>query len=376
MRTIVFLWENFGPMHIDRCRELALALAGEARVLGLQWTEKSAVYPWTADASSGFRLLTLFPKARPADLTTWGKYVRTLRACLGSGGREFFFSHYNDLAVALVAWTLTLMGRRVFGMALSKFDDYDRKIGREMIKALFLWPYAGFLTNRGRSAEYLHFLTNGRVPLVFGHNTVSAAEVRRLAGAPPAPAGLPHGERYFTAITRLVPKKNLFLLLDAYVLYRAEAVTPRPLRICGSGPLEAELRARIASLDLADHVSLTGFIQRPEIARELAGALALILPSTEEQFGNVVIEAQAMGVPCLVSDNCGARETLIRSAVNGFLFEPDNPQGLACFMGWLDTDPALWQRLATGCATTLPRCDTPAFVAGVRELLSVPIGQR
>ena len=185
MRNIVFLWEDFGPMHIDRCRELALTLAAEAWELGLQWKEKSAIYPWTADASSSLGLPTPFPKARPANLTTWGRFIRTLRACLGSGGRDFLFSHHKDLAVALVASRLALMGRRVFGMALSKFDDHNRKIGWELIKAGFLWPYAGFLTDRGRTTEYLPFLTSGGVPLAFGYNTLSAPAVRR-------PIGLPH----------------------------------------------------------------------------------------------------------------------------------------------------------------------------------------
>ena len=143
----------------------------------------------------------------------------------------------------------------------------------------------------------------------------------------PAPGGLPHAARRFTAVTRLVPKKNLNVLIDAYALYRKAVATPRPLHICGSGELETELRAKIAALDLGDFVILRGFLQRPEIAHELAQSLALILPSIEEQFGNVIIEAQAMGVPTIISHNCGALETLVRSGVNGFVVEPDNPTG-------------------------------------------------
>lgn len=369
MDDLLVLWENFGPMHIDRCEALAAALDGQARVIGVQWTDESAVYPWTADPTARFRLVTLFPGMRPADVKGWAKFVRTLRFCLGSRTKTFFFSHYNDPAIIGLASVLFLLRKRVFAMALSKFDDCDRSIWREVGKAVALRPYEGFLTNRGRSAEYLQFLRNGKARWAAGHNSLSVAEVRRLAGRPPAPDGLPHAERHFTAITRLVPKKNLFMLLDAYALYRAAVAAPRRLHICGSGPLEAAIRARIAERCLDGQVVLTGFVQRPAIARELGQALALILPSTEEQFGNVIIEAQAMGVPCLTSDNCGARETLIRSAVNGFSFEPDNPAGLARYMQWLDEDEGLWRELAKGCAATVGLCDMDAFVEGVRRLL-------
>ena len=76
-----------------------------------------------------------------------------------------------------------------------------------------------------------------------------------------------------------------------------------------------------------------------------------------------------MGVPTIVSLNCGVRETLVRSGVNGFLIEPDNPEGLAFFMRRLHEDEALWRRLSEGCAQLLPRCDTEAFVDGVMQLL-------
>ena len=65
----------------------------------------------------------------------------------------------------------------------------------------------------------------------------------------------------------------------------------------------------------------------------LRKSLALILPSTEEQFGFVVLEALALGIPVIVSENVGARDLHVRTGVNGFIFEPDNEKGLAFFMG-------------------------------------------
>jgi glycosyltransferase involved in cell wall biosynthesis len=369
LRKVVFLWENFGPMHIDRLNALAHATADEWQVVGVQWTGKSTTYEWVSPDAKNFSLVTLFPDTAPGSIGFVRKLWRTLSFCLKSKSDTFFFSHYNDAAIIITSMILALLGKRVFCMLLSKFDDYDRKIRLEVFKSLILLPYAGFLTNRGRSEDYIHFLRGRNVPIAYGHNTLSVGEIRSLAGAPPAPGGLPHAARHFTAVSRLVPKKNLGVLVDAYALYKKAVVSPRPLHICGSGELEAELRAKIVAHSLEDFVILRGFQQRPEIAQELAQSLALILPSIEEQFGNVIIEAQAMGVPTLISYNCGALETLVRSGVNGFVVEPDNPAGLAFFMQWLQEDTDLWERLALGCAQFLPRADTPAFVEGVMKLL-------
>jgi L-malate glycosyltransferase len=360
LRKVVFLWENFGPMHVDRLSALARAVADEWEIIGVQWTGKSTTYDWVAPDAKNFSLVTLFPDAAPASISFRRKLRRTLSFCLKSKADAFFFSHYNDPVVIITSAILALTNKRVFGMLLSKFDDYDRTIRWEVFKSLILLPYAGFLTNRGRSEDYIRFLRGNKVPIAYGHNTLSVGEIRSLAGAAPAPGGASHAERHFTAITRLVPKKNLAVLLDAYALYRQAVAAPRTLHICGSGELEAELRAKIAALNLGDLVLLRGFLQRPDIAHELAQSLALILPS---------IEAQAMGVPTIISHNCGALETLVRSGVNGFVVEPDNPAGLAFFMQWLHEDEDLWERMALGCAQFLPRADTPAFVDGVMKLL-------
>src|SRR5262249_42831205 len=147
-----------------------------------------------------------------------------------------------------------------------------------------------------------------------------------------------HGERHFTIIARLVEKKNHRLALQAYHSYVSQNSNPRALVICGSGSLEAELKAQARSMSLGGLVSFTGFAQTAEVTRILATTLALILPSTQEQFGQVVLEAIAMRVPVLVSQACGARDELVRTGVNGFVFEPDNPEGLAWFMSVLAND--------------------------------------
>src|SRR5690606_6604814 len=96
---------------------------------------------------------------------------------------------------------------------------------------------------------------------------------------------------------------------------------------------------------------------------------ALILPSTEEQFGNVVIEAQALGLPVLLSIVCGARDNLVRSGINGFIFEPDNPNGLALFMSLINDDKEFWSNMCNAAQTNALKGDVIQFSKAVNQLL-------
>jgi len=159
------------------------------------------------------------------------------------------------------------------------------------------------------------------------------------------------------------------MALEAYAAYLRAAQGPiRELHLCGSGELEEELRAQCARLQLST-VRFRGFLQEKGIARVLAASLALILPSTEEQHGLVVNEAIAMGVPVLLSDNCGSRDLLVRSGVNGFVVEPDNVAGLSHFMSLLDRDEAEWRRLSLGAARFTEAADTDNFTTAVERAL-------
>ena len=216
----------------------------------------------------------------------------------------------------------------------------------------------------------MRFLGMRRDRIARGYDTVSVQRMQTQLNDVRSVA-VPFDQRHFTIVARLVEKKNHSLALQAYRRYFSESRNPRRLIICGSGFLENELKAEVKSLSLDQFVTFTGFIQTQEVSRVLSSTLALILPSTEEQFGQVVLEAMAIGLPVLVSEACGARDELVRTGVNGFVFEPDNPEGLAWFMSLLASDQKLWMKMADATKRFLPRCDVAGFADGVEQLVSI-----
>jgi len=104
----------------------------------------------------------------------------------------------------------------------------------------------------------------------------------------------------------------------------------------------------------------------------LARAAALVLVSREEQFGNVVPEALALGIPLLLSDACGARYELLRSGVNGYLVEPENVAGIADAMGRIVSSRAAWEQLRENARALAPLGDVSRFAEAVRRLVFGP----
>ena len=370
--AIIFVWNNFSSIHADRCEAVSRYYEGERAIIGVELVSVDENYRSDPLPPTSFKKLTLFGNAMIGEISHASRVFKTLHACLREGAVDVFLCHHEYAATWTIAAILRLCGRRVYVMNNSKFDDKERHLIREALKSITFLPYCGALTSGTRAKSYLAFLGMAESKIVSGYNTLSIKRIREHAKAPPAPAGRNFKERHFTTVARFVPKKNLFFLVDAYRQYAMHVSEPRELHLVGYGPLETELNERIRELNLETLVLMRGFLSNEQVCELLASTLVLILPSIEEQFGNVVIEAQAMGLPVIISDNCGCWDHLVRSGVNGFVVEPDNIEGLCLYMNWLSMDEALWRRMSEAAVEVNVLGDVADFVRGVSKLIGKP----
>jgi glycosyltransferase involved in cell wall biosynthesis len=102
--------------------------------------------------------------------------------------------------------------------------------------------------------------------------------------------------------------------------------------LLGDGPLKSDLCHLISDLGLQDSVLVPGFKQYDELPVYYGNASAFIHASTTEQWGLVVNEAMASGLPVLVSNRCGCAQDLVKEGVNGFTFDPCNVEEMAQLM--------------------------------------------
>lgn len=141
-------------------------------------------------------------------------------------------------------------------------------------------------------------------------------------------------ERFFLTACRFIPKKNLDGLLNAYASYVAQTGgTPWSLVIVGDGPLASTLRQEVVDLGLTDLVHFPGYLPAAEMAAIYGLASAFVLASSyAEQWGLVVNEAMAAGLPVLVSNICGCVPDLVKDGETGFAFNSADEKELATFL--------------------------------------------
>lgn len=138
--------------------------------------------------------------------------------------------------------------------------------------------------------------------------------------------------------------KGVDLLLTAWGMLRGDR--PRELRLYGSDRGEEAygrwIRQQLRNLKHATWVGEFAGDRAAEIMSELD---VLVIPSRwHENSPNVILEAQAVGVP-VVGAALGGIPELIRHEWNGLLFQPDNPQDLACQLQRLLDEPDLLPQL-------------------------------
>jgi glycosyltransferase involved in cell wall biosynthesis len=128
---------------------------------------------------------------------------------------------------------------------------------------------------------------------------------------------------------RHIPEKRVPALVPAIALVRRELPGLRAA-ILGDGPERPEVLARIAALGLQDAIDAPGFVSAEEVEEALGSALCMVLPSSREGYGMVVIEAAAAGTPSVVVagiDNAAVE--LVQEGVNGTVAEDATPEALA-----------------------------------------------
>ena len=94
----------------------------------------------------------------------------------------------------------------------------------------------------------------------------------------------------------------------------------------------AEVEEAISRLSVEGSVHLVGAQSYGDVPAYYALAGAFVHASTTEQWGLVVNEAMASGLPVLVSNRCGCAPDLVQEGVNGFTFDPCNVEELAQLM--------------------------------------------
>lgn len=336
------LFYRFGPYHHARLK----AAGQQMSVWGIEACAQENIYAWAkVEGESSFTRVTL-TEYGSGDWRWKFELRRKMRMAL---------SQIKPHVVVIPGWSLpdalsalewcAETNTPMVVMSESTSWDEPRVAWKEWTKSRLIRLCSAGLAGGTPHAEYLAQLGLPRGSIFLGYDIVdndyfaNASEAARSRDPEfRKAAGLP--QQYFLASARFIEKKNLPRLLKAYAQYRqlaaanaeARSATPWSLVLVGDGPLRSSILDLRSSLGLDNCVHLPGFVQYEKLPAYYGLASAFVHASTTEQWGLVVNEAMASGLPVLVSNRCGCAHDLVQEAVNGFTFDPDNVDVLAALM--------------------------------------------
>jgi glycosyltransferase involved in cell wall biosynthesis len=207
--------------------------------------------------------------------------------------------------------------------------------------------------SRAGAADYARWLGLASDSIDVIHNGIDTDIIRR---PPPAEVdawasalGIRPGQMVIGAVSRLTEEKRPLLWVEA----AAEVARRRPdaaFLVLGEGPLMGEVRERAHRLGIAERLFLPGV--EPRVSLAISRMDVFMLTSRIEGLPNVLIEAQALGVPVVTTRVGGAADTLDEGRT-GWSVASDDPASLAERVLWVLENPE-WRQQASAKA--------PAFV--------------
>ncbi len=358
-RPVAILFDRLGPYHAARLAAAARLLP----VLAVELAAESAEYAWDkVEGAGAFERLTLFPAARPATgAETAARVVALLEerqpAAVAIPGWA------DALALAALGWCAR-SGKPAIVMSESTAHDATRHAVREWIKRTLLRGCSAALVGGSAHVAYLATLGFPRDRIFTGYDIVNNAHF--AVADPPRGGG-------FLASARFIEKKNLPRLLRVYAAYRREG-GGWPLTLLGDGPLRRDLLALRDELGLTAHVAMPGFEQYDGLPSRYAAADAFIHASTTEQWGLVVNEAMAAGLPVLVSKRCGCAPDLVAEGRNGFTFDPEDEAEITARLRDLSSSPDL-QRMGEASREIIADWTPTRFGEGMKSAVETALSR-
>lgn len=291
--------------------------------------------------------------------------------CIARGGRVLMFSSAGLSFYEKLLWSafVLLLGRKpVLAMVDGNFPAFWQR-QRPSLQALARSSMAHPAMRLGaQSQTWLNFYRG-----IFSQTDVKVFAATVAPGFwRPAPPVQRDAMRVIY-VGWMIPEKGIVDLLDAF----AEVVSRQPdARLRLVGPLfdqQAFWCHELTRRQLADKVEMVGPItDRRVLMHELRSAALFVLPSHAEGLPVALLEAMALGVPCIASD-VGAIADVLDQGRAGSLVPVRSPDKLAAEIIRLLSDPVARERLAVAAfdrASTY--YGTEAFVASYLRLLDLP----
>ncbi len=354
---VLFFLRRIGPYHHARFEAAAKVI----ELVAVETRSGSREYPWEFDPHGTYKNIK-FPSSPDPEVGIRGDQLKDFVTGILEKERPnvVVTTGWADPEYHVVA---LLSRERKIPLVIisdSRYKDEPRRFHKEFIKRLILRSYSAALIAGTESREYLKYLGFDPKSMFQPWDVVDNAHFSR------ADVDIAFGQRKFLCVARFIQKKNVEGLIKAFSLY-VESGGQRRLQLVGSGELESTLRQTVHASNVADKVDFTDFLQYDPLAKVFRAGFSLILPSFSDQWGLVVNEAMAAGLPVLVSRECGCAADLVQEPHNGFIFDPFSTEDIARALRSADVKEPEWQKMSTRSTEIIAKWTVDAFAKGLKD---------
>ncbi|WP_149243693.1 glycosyltransferase [Dyadobacter sp. 32] len=360
---VAVIWGKWGPYHHERFRVLSEKY-GVLNCVGIALAGKSINYQWKSveNTNNDSTFITLYPGKNQETLSPlriaidFYKIIRKERIEV-----VFLPSYWPGRSIALLI-VAKLMGLKCIMMNESHAGTEKAKGIRKVIKKNIIKLFDAGLVGGTVQIEYFKSLGMSQDRLFKGYDVVNNNyyEERKIYSEENADKiryklGLP--KKYVLNIGRMVPKKNLDVLIKAYAQLQndiSDSEESISLVLIGNGEEESKLKMVAKSLGLfvedlipettpnnPKTVYFGGFRDIDDNSLIFSLSTVFVLPSLWEEWGLVVNEAMSCSVPVIVSETAGCSKDLVIPSLNGFIFDPKNSCQLSNLIVTIARNPTL-----------------------------------
>jgi glycosyltransferase involved in cell wall biosynthesis len=219
--------------------------------------------------------------------------------------------------------------------------DYRNSIIRLVLRQAMIQAADACITNSQAGKNYLVNILKAKEDHVFAQPYEVPDAKSLLAQSVESTLDIPISKHpVFLFVGSIIPRKGLRVLLEACVLLREQGFSEYTLQIIGEGDQREELEAFCHSHGLVDWVQWIGRVNYDILGTYFRNADVFVLPTLEDTWGVVVLEAMILGKPVLCSKGAGAVEMVI-DGENGYRFAANDAKELAAIMSRFINDPTL-----------------------------------
>jgi glycosyltransferase involved in cell wall biosynthesis len=219
--------------------------------------------------------------------------------------------------------------------------DYRNSLVRLSVRRNMVQVADACITNSHVGKAYLTEVLNADQRRVFVHPYEVPAAKSMLGEENLAELDLSlYKQPIFLFVGSITPRKGLHLLLEACAMLQQQGCDRYTLLVVGSGEQREELETFTQGKGLGDRVQWVGQVNYAKLGAYFAKADVFVLPTLEDTWGMVVLEAMVLGKPILCSKWAGASELAI-DGENGYCFDPYEPNKLAELMRRFIDNPYL-----------------------------------